>query len=92
MTLIITEKDIVCYCSVGYRSSILADRINAIDGGGGGSACNLEGSVFKWANEGREIVDSGGNATYFVHPYNWFFGLAVSPSKWLYCQPSDAVP
>ena len=75
------EKDVVCYCSIGYRSCILANRINAI---GAGNASNLEGSMFKWANEGREIVDDGGTATYFVHPYNWLFGLATSPSKWLY--------
>lgn len=75
------EKDVVCYCSIGYRSSILANRIKAI---GAGNASNLEGSMFKWANEGREIVDDGGTATYFVHPYNWLFGLATSPSKWLY--------
>jgi len=76
-----SDKNVVCYCSIGYRSSILANRINAI---GAGNASNLEGSMFKWANEGREIVDFGGNTTHFVHPYNWFFGLTISPSKWLY--------
>ena len=76
-----SDTNVVCYCSIGYRSSILANRINAI---GAGNASNLEGSMFKWANEGREIVDFGGNTTHFVHPYNWLFGLATSPSKWLY--------
>ena len=76
-----SDTNVVCYCSVGYRSSILADKINAT---GAGNALNLEGSMFKWTNEGREIVDSDGNTTHFVHPYNWLFGLATSPSKWLY--------
>ena len=83
LTRIISTLDtnIVCYCSVGYRSSILANKINAL---GACSASNLEGSMFKWANEGRSIIDFDGNTTHFVHPYNWFFGLATSPSKWLY--------
>jgi len=76
-----SDTNIVCYCSVGYRSSILANKINAL---GACNASNLEGSMFKWANEGRSIIDFDGNTTHFVHPYNWFFGLATSPSKWLY--------
>lgn len=53
--------DIVCYCSIGYRSSILANRINeALNSRQQPSetrvtAFNLEGSIFKWANEGRTL-------------------------------------
>lgn len=41
---------------------------------------NLEGSIFKWVNENRPIIDSDGAPTQFVHPYNAFFGKLLDPS------------
>ena len=35
---------------------------------------NLEGSLFKWANEGRAMVDDKGEPTVYAHPYNTMFG------------------
>ena len=34
---------------------------------------NLEGSIFKWANEHRPLVDRSGPAS-VVHPYNRIWG------------------
>lgn len=63
-------RPIVVYCSVGYRSSILAKRLVTA---GTKQTMNLEGSIFKWANEDRPLVRDGG-ATRSVHPYNSTFG------------------
>lgn len=60
------SKPIVLYCSVGYRSSVLARRLISA---GAKQAMNLEGSIFKWANEGRAIVRDKAPADK-VHPYN----------------------
>lgn len=61
---------IVVYCSVGYRSSILAEKLQDL---GFTKVYNLEGSIFKWANEGRPLVQ--GKATvHKVHPYNAHWG------------------
>ncbi|XP_069136532.1 uncharacterized protein [Argopecten irradians] len=38
------------------------------------AAVNLEGSLFKWANEGRHMVDMDGRQTIFAHPYNVVYG------------------
>ena len=46
------ELTVVVYCSVGYRSSELADRLLEH---GRDSVFNLEGSIFRWANEGRPV-------------------------------------
>lgn len=77
---------VAAYCSVGYRSSILTDRINSLANSdpelSNVSAQNLQGSIFKWHNEGRPIVDSSGRDTKFVHPYNRFFGLAIDWNCW----------
>ena len=64
------NSPIVVYCSVGYRSSILAGKLQGM---GFTKAYNLEGSIFKWANEGRPLVQ--GQATvHKVHPYNARWG------------------
>lgn len=35
---------------------------------------NLEGSIFKWANENRQMVDHKNRSTVYAHPYNAVFG------------------
>lgn len=58
---------VVTYCSVGYRSSALAEKLQKA---GYKNVVNLEGSLFKWANEERRIVKPGGGSTTKVHPYS----------------------
>ncbi|XP_060068325.1 uncharacterized protein LOC132548475 [Ylistrum balloti] len=79
----LANTDIVCYCSLGYRSSIVADKFQKYLKENSGSlpsgpefpaAVNLEGSLFKWANEGRHMVDSNGQKTNFAHPYSVVWG------------------
>jgi rhodanese-related sulfurtransferase len=60
------DNPIVVYCSVGYRSSILARKLQTL---GFIEVHNLEGSIFKWANEGRPLVQEQ-TIVYKVHPYN----------------------
>lgn len=73
------ETPIVAYCSVGYRSAKYAQ---ALQQAGYKQVFNLEGSIFKWANEGRSIYRFN-QPTQTVHPYNetwgWFLQL---PSGW----------
>ncbi len=62
---------VINYCSLGYRSAIMTDRIrNAIEKDTTGSIAikadrvfNLEGSIFKWANEDKPLVDRDGEPT-----------------------------
>ncbi|XP_059092560.1 uncharacterized protein LOC131887857 [Tigriopus californicus] len=74
----------VCYCSVGYRSAILTRAINdpATLTSDRFRALNVQGSVFKWAVEGRDLRDSNDQPVPYVHPYNRTFGLAVPRSLW----------
>ena len=39
---------------------------------------NLEGSLFKWANENRHMTNSEGCQTKFAHPYNAVFGKLLN--------------
>ena len=67
---------VVVYCSVGLRSSRLASRLLArgVEG-----VFNLEGSVFRWANEGRPLVRGTETAT-TVHPYDDEWGALLKES------------
>ena len=67
------DQPIVTYCSVGYRSGAFAKKLGDA---GYTNVANLEGSIFRWANEDRPIV-SGGRATDKVHPYNRTWGLLL---------------
>jgi len=71
------ETRIVCYCSLGYRSSILAEKISK-SGLENVKAYNLEGSIFKWANENKSLEGSQ-----LVHPFSYVWGLlGLDFSKW----------
>jgi len=56
---------VVLYCSVGFRSSRLAQNLadRQIS-----NVWNLEGSIFEWANEGRALY-SGTKIAQRVHPF-----------------------
>src|SRR6516162_5542388 len=55
----------ILYCSVGFRSSRLAHLVAQR---GIPNVFNLEGSIFQWANEGKEIYQ-GEKRVAHVHPY-----------------------
>ncbi len=77
-SLVHGDKDVplVLYCSVGYRSSQLA---SALMEAGFRHVRNLEGSIFKWANEGRPVYRDG-KAVHAVHPYDEDWGRLLDPS------------
>jgi len=66
-------RPIVTYCSVGYRSAAIAKKLRDT---GYTDVTNLEGSIFKWANEKRPLVHEG-RPTDKVHPYNAVWGMLV---------------
>ena len=80
------NRPIVTYCSVGYRSGEFAKKL--IDAGYT-NVVNLEGSIFRWANEGRPMVDAG-RAAQKVHPYNRTWGLLLHKQYRADVRPVDA--
>lgn len=67
------DRPIVTYCSVGYRSAAMAKKLRDA---GYTDVTNLEGSIFRWANENRPLVHEG-HPTDKVHPYNAAWGMLV---------------
>lgn len=66
-------RPVVIYCSVGYRSARAAARLQRA---GFGGVYNLDGSIFRWAAEGRPVVRDG-TPVREVHPYDALWGLLL---------------
>lgn len=79
------DRPIVTYCSVGYRSAALAEQLRAA---GFQDVVNLEGSIFRWANEGRPL-ERDGHPTDTVHPYNPTWAMLLQPARRAPIPPAD---
>ncbi|WP_255518089.1 rhodanese-like domain-containing protein [Fulvivirga sp. M361] len=68
------ESPVVLYCSVGYRSEKIGERLKEL---GFTNVFNLYGGIFDWKNNDQEVVRGRDTPTDSVHTYNknW--------SKWL---------
>ncbi|GJM04941.1 MAG: sulfurtransferase [marine bacterium B5-7] len=69
-----SEKDVVVYCSVGYRSAAIVHELKNL---GINNAINLEGSIFAWSNAGLPLVNKAGS-TRDVHPYDEYWGQLLN--------------
>jgi len=67
------DTPIVVYCSVGYRSSKVVSRMQKA---GFSNVQNLEGSIFKWKNEGHPVYRNG-QEVQDVHPYDQAWGVLL---------------
>jgi len=74
--------EVVVYCSVGYRSAQVAEALRKA---GYKEVRNLEGSIFQWANEGREVYRGDGCdelPVHGVHPYDRRWGKLLHRDLW----------
>ncbi|XP_072834505.2 sulfurtransferase Alvin_2599 [Pogona vitticeps] len=80
-------RDIVCYCTVGYRSSRAAQLLNSFlaqelagrDFGTSSKIYNLRGGLVMWGSERRPMVDQQEKPTSVVHPYNSVWARLLEP-------------
>lgn len=74
----IKDKTLVLYCSVGVRSSRLAEKLMTSRPAANNSPIyNLEKGIFGWHNESRPL-ELNSDSTDFVHPYNRLWGRMVN--------------
>jgi len=77
------KKTIIFYCSVGRRSSELAERIDAaLNENGFAQVYNLEGGIFEWHNTDRPLINHQG-PTKEIHPYNRRWGKLINQQKYI---------
>ena len=62
---------IVVYCSVGYRSERIGEKLQEL---GFEDVYNLYGGIFHWKNNNYPVVNSIGQSTDSVHAYNRAWG------------------
>lgn len=68
------DKKIIVYCSVGYRSEKIGEKLQ---NAGFENVSNIYGGIFQWKNEELKVVNQAGKVTDSVHTYNKRWG------KWL---------
>ncbi|MBX7242665.1 MAG: rhodanese-like domain-containing protein [Bacteroidia bacterium] len=66
---------IIVYCSVGYRSERIGEKLKAA---GYKDVKNLYGGIFEWANMSYPMQDKNANSTQTVHGYSREWGVWVN--------------
>jgi len=72
---------ILVYCSVGYRSERIAERLEEA---GFDHVRNLYGGIFEWKNRGGEVMDSEGRDTESIHAFDKAWGIWLKKGKRVY--------
>ena len=72
------DEQIVIYCSIGYRSEKVGEKLKKM---GYKNVYNLYGSIFEWINQGHEVVDKDNQSTQKVHTYNKRWSKWVEDGK-----------
>lgn len=72
------SKPIVVYCSIGYRSEKIGERLLE---NGFTNVYNLYGSIFEWVNQDQPVYSLDKNETKKVHTYNRKWSKWMTNSK-----------
>ena len=75
------NSKIVVYCSVGYRSEKVGEKLQKA---GYKNVQNLYGSIFEWINEGFPVVDATGKPTENIHAFNKIWGVWLKKGRKVY--------
>ncbi|GAB4253855.1 MAG: hypothetical protein Kow0079_09750 [Vicingaceae bacterium] len=75
------DKKIIVYCSVGYRSEKIAERLKKK---GFKNVYNLYGGIFEWVNQGKPVYDASGKVTQNIHAYDYTWGIWLSKGNKIY--------
>jgi rhodanese-related sulfurtransferase len=75
------ESAVVVYCSVGYRSEKITEKLRAA---GFTNVSNLYGGIFEWKNQQHDVVDEQGAVTEKVHAYSKLWGIWLKKGKKVY--------
>ena len=73
----IHNRKVVFYCSVGYRSSNMAEiLLNQSPTHSAADILNLRHGLFGWHNQERELVNDN-SSTELIHPYSLWWGRMI---------------
>ncbi len=74
------KSKIIVYCSVGYRSEIIAEKLvqNGFE-----DVSNLVGGIFEWKNKGNKVYNNWGE-TEDVHVYSKLWSIWLNRGEKVY--------
>jgi len=72
------DAEIVVYCSVGYRSEKITEKLINL---GFTNVCNLYGGMFEWVNQGQAVVEKENSPTQKVHAFDKVWGVWLNIPK-----------
>lgn len=75
------ETTVVVYCSVGYRSEKIGEKLKKA---GFKKVMNLEGGIFDWVNNGFPVYDNFNKETKNVNAYSESWGKWVLKGEKVY--------
>lgn len=75
------DQKIVVYCSVGYRSEKIAEKL--IDAGYT-DVHNMYGGIFEWKNQSKEVVNKDQKTTEQVHAFDHKWGIWLNKGEKVY--------
>ena len=75
------QATFVLYCSVGIRSGKIGEKLQKL---GYTDVRNLSGGIFKWVEEGKEVLDRNEKPTQKVHAYNRLWGMLLNKGEKVY--------
>lgn len=75
------EKKILIYCSVGYRSEKVVEKLNKA---GYKNCYNLYGGIFEWINRGYSVYDQNQKKTKKIHAYSRNWGVWLEKGEKVY--------
>lgn len=79
------DEPIVVYCSVGYRSEKIGERLQDA---GYKNVRNLYGGIFSWVNQNQDIVNERG-PTNELHPYGLFWSTFITNETIVTCHGNN---
>jgi len=74
------ESPIIVYCSIGYRSEKIAEKLLTM---GFQNVSNLYGGIFEWVNQGNAVMTKG-EQTDRVHAYSRAWGIWLNKGEKVY--------
>ncbi|MEQ8907604.1 MAG: rhodanese-like domain-containing protein [Vicingaceae bacterium] len=75
------DRQIIIYCSVGYRSEKVAEKLKVK---GFTNLFNLYGGIFEWKNQGHPVYNTNQKETEQVHAYNKVWGVWLNKGEKVY--------
>jgi len=75
------KKPVVVYCSVGYRSERIGEKLQKM---GFEEVYNLNGGIFEWLNQDEKVVDKQEQKTQKIHAFSKTWGIWVEKGEKVY--------